>query len=536
MVLQASTEEGSMGGEEKVVQEAGHPGWDKSSQVLEPVAGKVLAVAEHAIHFTFSHEGNEETAVLTPGRSYISGSANLLSQAPTRSLLRKVFSEGSSLTIQVKKLEWHQELVFCTSGEDTVAVDPVTSNDGEQRRAKNAETSVPKKVSYGVVVAWVGAPPDLSLLNNPGNGFESFDQGFKLLLESVYNGLFQSEGGGKVATLDNTHNPATATPSLAKAKVIEVTKPSGGAVEVDGRRLPFSRAVVHDAQGRGTGHTTVLEETVQLGQEVQVELVEDQVAALFTGIQQSRPPAHPDLPQGTHHHKVRVVELLGDEGGRQHQGLATIQSSQLVRSGGAAASMVGECATFCASDLYFFGVRLTNTDLGMVMAPGDEVYCQLDMLEVKEGRAQYRVKVGWIQRGPTGASAHGGPGWKWPGQLQPESAALHRHLLKLGLAFKSVEEILVGKAPLQCSSAPPNYEVGTICELEPAENNETVSRGLIKLTAGPRKGSVIKFTRAKSFLFGVCLEKADLLYLVRPQEQVCCEVSGLADYKEGEYA
>ena len=32
------------------------------------------------------------------------------------------------------------------AGEDTVAVDPVTSNDGEQRRAKNAEASVPKKV------------------------------------------------------------------------------------------------------------------------------------------------------------------------------------------------------------------------------------------------------------------------------------------------------------------------------------------------------------------------------------------------------
>ena len=86
------------------------------SQVLEPVLGKVLAVAEHAIHFTFrlkcnfirviilqkivffvvqkplplvaSHEGNEETAVLTPGRSYISGSTNLLSQAPTRSILK----------------------------------------------------------------------------------------------------------------------------------------------------------------------------------------------------------------------------------------------------------------------------------------------------------------------------------------------------------------------------------------------------------------------------------------------------------------
>ena len=91
-----------------------------SSPVLEAVIGKVLAVADHAIHFTFrlqspsfqdyfsilntvdmyplahqsdenpltSHEGNEETAVLTPGRTYISGSTNLLSQAPTRSLLR----------------------------------------------------------------------------------------------------------------------------------------------------------------------------------------------------------------------------------------------------------------------------------------------------------------------------------------------------------------------------------------------------------------------------------------------------------------
>ena len=131
-------------------------------------------------------------------------------------------------------------------------------------------------------------------------------------------------------------------------------------MQVDGRRLPFSRGVVHDTEGRATGHTTVLEETVHLGQEVQVEIVEDQVVAVFTGIQQSRPSTHPDLPQGTHHHKVRVVELLGDEGGRQYQGLATIQSSQLVRSGGAAASMVGECATFCD----FFGVRLTNTDLG----------------------------------------------------------------------------------------------------------------------------------------------------------------------------
>ena len=52
-------------------------------------------------------------------------------------------------------------------------------------------------MSYGVVVAWAGTHPDLSLLNKPGNNFESYEQGFKLLLENVYSGLYPSEGGGK---------------------------------------------------------------------------------------------------------------------------------------------------------------------------------------------------------------------------------------------------------------------------------------------------------------------------------------------------
>ena len=88
-------------------------------------------------------------------------------------------------------------------------------------------------------------------------------------------------------------------------------------MEVEGRRLPFSRAVVHDKEGRATGHTTDLEQIVQLGQEVEVEVVEDHVVAVLTGIQPSCPAPHQDLPQGSHHHKVRVVELLGEEGGRQ---------------------------------------------------------------------------------------------------------------------------------------------------------------------------------------------------------------------------
>ena len=42
----------------------------------------------HIILNLASHDDKEETAVLTPGRSYVSGSKNLLSLAPTRTMLR----------------------------------------------------------------------------------------------------------------------------------------------------------------------------------------------------------------------------------------------------------------------------------------------------------------------------------------------------------------------------------------------------------------------------------------------------------------
>ena len=189
--------------------------------------------------------------------------------------------------------------------------------------------------------------------------------------------------------------------------------------------------------------------------------------------------------------------------------------------------MVGESATFAASDLYFFGVRMSKVDLGLLLGEGEEFYCQLDMLEVKEGPAQYRVKLGWINRGP---------GTLRPtGQLKPDTAALHRHLLKLALTYPSAERMAQGRAPLQCSAAPDKFAVGKVCQLESPGNNETVSRGKIKICCGSNKGAVIKFSRSKALLFGQSLAEADLLYVVRPGEPVVCEVAGLADYGEGEY-
>ena len=292
----------------------------------------------------------------------------------------------------------------------------------------------------------------------------------------------------------------------------------------------FLRSAVCDTEGLPLGLGGVLEEALQIGQQVQVQLVEEDVVAVCPGVLAEEPASQPDtLGLSGSFHKVRVVELYADETGRHVRGLATIQESQLIKSGGAAMSMMGEWVIFEGSDLYFFRVRLDKADLGLVFSEGENFHCQLDMLEVKEGRAQYRVKLGWKHWNRD----HGAlvPGR----QLAPESTALLRHLAGQGLTLRGMEETLLGRTKLQCKLPPENMAMGTVLQLDPAENNETVCKGLIKISCGPNKGSVIKFNRNKGFLFGQSLEKADLLYLVRAQEPVFCEVSGLADYGEGEY-
>ena len=64
------------------------------------------------------------------------------------------------------------------------------------------------------------------------------------------------------------------------------------------------------------------------------------------------------------------------------------------------------------------------------------------------------------------------------------------------------------------------------------EAYETVAKGLIKIDAGPHKGRVVRYARTKATLFGMKLDKADLLYIVRPSDRVYCELSGINDYPE----
>ena len=112
--------------------------------------------------------------------------------------------------------------------------------------------------------------------------------------------------------------PAT---SRVKGVVEQVFRPSGGSLDLDlGGMKNFCREAVCDREGLSLGHTSVLEEVLQPGQEVEVELVGDTVVAVFPGTVVVPEPPHVDTVKYASNvkaHKIRVVELHSDATGRQ---------------------------------------------------------------------------------------------------------------------------------------------------------------------------------------------------------------------------
>ena len=72
--------------------------------------------------------------------------------------------------------------------------------------------------------------------------------------------------------------------------------------------------------------------------------------------------------------------------------------------------------------MFFYGVRMSGVDLSYLLAVGDEFQCQLQMLETKEDRAQYKVKVGWVGRNSVTQD------------VRPELAAVHNIMSRWVLA------------------------------------------------------------------------------------------------------
>ena len=100
----------------------------------------------------------------------------------------------------------------------------------------------------------------------------------------------------------------------------------------------------------------------------------------------------------TSSHRIRVEELQTDEVGRVVGGVGVIQVSRLISTGGAAASMVGEFVTFGALELFCYGASLGEVDLSYLLGIGKEFNCHLTKLDTGVGRAQYKVRLGWLNK------------------------------------------------------------------------------------------------------------------------------------------
>ena len=107
--------------------------------------------------------------------------------------------------------------------------------------------------------------------------------------------------------------------------------------------------------------------------------------------------------------------------------------------------------------------------------------------------------------------------------------------VRKGLDWSRLERIIDGRYGARSQMVADGMVRGTVIELEPAENNETVRRGKIRVEGGEHRGKVVRFNRSKATLFGMKLDIADLLYIVRPFDLVYCEVSGITDYPDTEY-
>ena len=78
--------------------------------------------------------------------------------------------------------------------------------------------------------------------------------------------------------------------------------------------------------------------------------------------------------------------------------------------------------------------------------------------------------------------------------LNPSCGSLHKWCERKGLDWLQVEKMVHGLAGNKRDLSE-EMAVGYIMDLDTAENNETTSKGLIKIEVGPHKGKVVRFNR-----------------------------------------
>ena len=477
------------------------PALDLSQPLLGPVTASVLATFQHEVYLSFKHQDKEETAIFCPGRMFINGSINLLTVLKSKEILRLMFKENMEFEVMVQPLTSSWELMF-SSGQEVV-VGPETKTEVEVRIPNKEDATVPRNIGWAVTLLVRGEQPSVQQLHNVDHVFSDQQEGWTRVIDRVHKELVGGEITEEEEKLEdnwfivhvNGISPSNVPEKYpnsiregVEGVIKEIHRPFGGIVDVgakNGGLVKFHRNVLLK-NGFRLGLTEVLEDSVILGTSVLVDISENsdnEGNKIFTEFKEKKiaktvylgdvPDTIKDHPELESHglvgHMVRVVELYTDRRGMVTHGLGTIQVSQITRSGGAASSMVGARVTFKLEVLLFYGVRLVEgVDLKYLLSVGDEIHCQLKMLDTKDGGDQFVVRSGWLSKltGSCSVRSH----------LLPESAGLHKWCEKKGVDWARLERRVLGKVDSKAdsTSASETPTVGTVYVLEPDKDKDLI--------------------------------------------------------------
>ena len=112
---------------------------------------QVLSVSLHAVFLTFTHEEEEQVAVMTPGKMFINGSENLLNFARAEVILRQLLSDKDEFSVCVKKLSSPITTKVVDNKKPSQA-EAEDANKAKKEKKKGETVEETRTVSWGVTV------------------------------------------------------------------------------------------------------------------------------------------------------------------------------------------------------------------------------------------------------------------------------------------------------------------------------------------------------------------------------------------------
>ena len=335
---------------------------------------QVLSVSLHAVFLTFTHEEEEQVAVMTPGKMFINGSENLLNFARAEVILRQLLSDKDDFSVCVKKLtspittnvvdhrkQTQSQSSFVKNLKDQTQNQTDTTEDAnkmkkDKKKGDSSEVKETKIVNWGVTVLSSGSAPEIHQLQGLSEPVpEECVVGWQSTAERVCTELLvkDEEEAATETTEENKEEEriqdswflismSGVTPSNIPDKypgcdqrnvrgvVTEVFRPFGGVVDVGpehGGKITFHRNVIFK-NGSRLGVTKTLEDCLKVGDNVVVDITknsddEDNVLLQDAGGKVAsavyldeivEEVEHPEMESyGQPCHKVRIVALYEDE-------------------------------------------------------------------------------------------------------------------------------------------------------------------------------------------------------------------------------